>query len=396
MAVIKFEDLPRSEQEIYRKFYEWQRTSWNGVPNGERYLPLIAARYTPGEAEILTGLPFFPPQKLSVLAGIKKMDPVELEKRLDACARKGLAFRYTKDGEPRYYLHDMTVSQRMWGAPGPSGEAAQQYAVLADSMLPGDIQVYVKPTEKPNRVVPIHQTVEDDRSIRPYEDMNQLLDSYSYFCEGHCLCRKRMHLSGRVEPEHRAKNCLHFDKLAHYMVDNGLAREITRQEAAEILRDSAEQGLILSIANHQHDPDTLCSCCKCCCTWIEGLQKRANGGNFSPSNYRVNISDDLCTGCGLCVKRCQLEAIKLIDMASVKGRKTVVKDKDGQEHSLVNKTGKVSTVNINACVGCGVCAYKCPSKALTMKRNDIEHAPPERGVDLLTHWLTANGQHYAV
>jgi Pyruvate/2-oxoacid:ferredoxin oxidoreductase delta subunit len=167
------------------------------------------------------------------------------------------------------------------------------------------------------------------------------------------------------------------------MVDNGLAREITRQEAAENIRDSAEQGLILSISNFQNGPDTLCSCCKCCCTWIEGLQKRAQGGNFSASNYRVDINEDLCTGCGLCEKRCQLEAIKLIDMASVKGRKTVVKDKDGKERSLVNKTGKVSKVDISACVGCGVCAYKCPSKALTMKRNEIEHAPPARIIDLV-------------
>jgi ferredoxin len=393
MTVRRYEDLTPEEMEIYRKFYEWQKTGWDGVPSGEDYLPLIAIRYTPEEAELLTGMRLYIPQKLSVIAGMKNMDPAALEEKLDACAGKGLVFRDTKNGEPRYYLHDMILSQRMWGAPGPSDEAARQYAILADRMLPTDIKVYVKPPEKPNRVIPIRQTVEDDRTIRPYEDMDQLLASFSYFCEGNCLCRIRINMAGRPhEHESNIKNCLHFDKLAHYMVENGLAREITRQEAADILRDSAERGLILSMTNIQHEPDTICSCCKCCCTWIEGLHKRLHGGSFSASNYRVHLDADLCTGCGLCVKRCQMEAITLIDMPSAKGRKIEVKGKgkDGKERRLVNKTGKVSAVDLAGCVGCGVCSYKCPSKALTMKRNDIEHAPPEKGIDLLTHWLTVN------
>ncbi|MBN1176183.1 MAG: ferredoxin-like protein [Dehalococcoidales bacterium] len=43
------------------------------------------------------------------------------------------------------------------------------------------------------------------------------------------------------------------------------SREITREEAAEILRDSHRRGLILSIAKCRGDFYAICSCCSCCC-----------------------------------------------------------------------------------------------------------------------------------
>jgi len=43
------------------------------------------------------------------------------------------------------------------------------------------------------------------------------------------------------------------------------SHEITREEAAEILRGSHRRGLILSIAKCRWDFYAICSCCSCCC-----------------------------------------------------------------------------------------------------------------------------------
>ena len=43
------------------------------------------------------------------------------------------------------------------------------------------------------------------------------------------------------------------------------SREITREEAAEILKDSHRRGLILSIVKCRGDFYAICSCCSCCC-----------------------------------------------------------------------------------------------------------------------------------
>jgi NAD-dependent dihydropyrimidine dehydrogenase PreA subunit len=205
-----------------------------------------------------------------------------------------------------------------------------------------------------------------------------------------CRERKAAATGYNCEVVPLSQNCLHFDKLAHYMVDNGLAREITREEAKQILRNSMEQGLMLTIENTQKGQDTLCSCCGDCCAWIEGLTKMRHVHAFSNSNYLAYSNKETCSGCGLCVKRCQMKAIELQDVPAAKGRATVIKEEGGRERKLVNKTGNIALVDVNLCVGCGICAYKCPTRSLTLKRNAVEHAPPQTILDLASHIMSAN------
>jgi hypothetical protein len=51
------------------------------------------------------------------------------------------------------------------------------------------------------------------------------------------------------------------------------SREISREEAGEILRDSQRRGLILTILRCRGDYYAICSCCSCCCVPLR-LSKR--------------------------------------------------------------------------------------------------------------------------
>jgi hypothetical protein len=94
-----------SEQEIYRSFMDWLKQTWYGLPEADELRPLIKATYTPEEASLLTGMPFSG-RNLEELAEMKGMDPVELGKRMDAMAKKGLVFRSIKGDTVRYSLND--------------------------------------------------------------------------------------------------------------------------------------------------------------------------------------------------------------------------------------------------------------------------------------------------
>lgn len=166
-----------------------------------------------------------------------------------------------------------------------------------------------------------------------------------------------------------------------------MGREITRQETEEILKRSADRGLIHGISNHQEKPDTICNCCRDCCIWFLAMKKYGHTGSLTPSNFCITVNQSTCTGCGLCVQRCPMEALHLLDAPSVKGRDTTVKGKDGRQRELANKTGKVAELNPESCIGCGVCAYKCPSQSLTLARNQGEHHPPQTGRDWMMQFM---------
>jgi len=151
-----------------------------------------------------------------------------------------------------------------------------------------------------------------------------------------------------------------------------LGREITRQETEEILRQCAEAGLVHGVANMQEGPDTICNCDPCCCVTLEAFHKLKHAQGMNRSNYQVSANHETCIGCGLCVKRCPIEALDLEDEPKAKGRITAVGDKE-----LINKRGKVSVANLDICIGCGVCAYKCPTKSLTLERREAPEHPPK-------------------
>ena len=111
---------------------------------------------------------------------------------------------------------------------------------------------------------------------------------------------------------------------------------------------------------------------------LEAFHKLKHAEGFTPSNYRVRTNDETCIGCGLCVKRCPMEALHLEDYPEAKGRITTVTDeKNGGTKELKNKSGKVSVVDPDLCIGCGVCAYKCPTKSLVLERRETIEGPPK-------------------
>jgi formate hydrogenlyase subunit 6/NADH:ubiquinone oxidoreductase subunit I len=82
-----------------------------------------------------------------------------------------------------------------------------------------------------------------------------------------------------------------------------------------------------------------------------------------------------------------MEALHLIDMPSVQGRKTTLAGKDGVERELTNRKGRVSELDPGRCIGCGVCVYKCPTQSLSLKRTQADHHPPQTGRDWIMRYM---------
>jgi len=355
-----------SEQEVYEKFIEWMRTSFLGMCESDEVLPMVKARYTPEEAELLTGIPFANPFANPTLEGLaeqKKMNPAVLRSKLDDAAKKGIVFR-TVDGDTVHYsLNDaFFVFMRSSFWPGRDDKASKTIAPLMNGYFHNGFfdEAFGAAHIRGLQTIPIENTIDDTRTVLPYEDVVKVLDGLDYFCVATCPCRHRKNLDPHTpDCKHPTKNCLHFGELARYMVQQELGEEITREQAREILKKAADSGLVHGISNWQQGVDTICNCCKCCCMWFESYHVLKHSGTLDPSNYRVAVTQETCEGCGLCVKRCPMEALRL------------------EESPLANnKTGKVASLDVERCIGCGVCVHKCPSKSLVLERCEVTNDPP--------------------
>jgi ferredoxin len=70
------------------------------------------------------------------------------------------------------------------------------------------------------------------------------------------------------------------------------------------------------------------------------------------TSYISEIDENKCVGCGICIDKCPIEAVSLID---------------GKAYDDKHK-----------CIGCGVCVHHCPENARTLKQTELReiYLPP--------------------
>jgi len=359
-----------SVEAIYSRFIAWLDKGWWHLPASEHLLPSIKAFFTEEEAALLTGFPF-KPTELKELAKVKGVEPDDLAAKLDALAKKGAVWRAERGGSVLYNLNDaFFIFFR-----GPFSAIHLDQAVKAmgpplNRYLRDGLMDQLAPVRtKALRTIPINGTIEDPRRVAPYEDVTGIVESQDFLAVSKCACRQRK----RVDPDsaqckHPEEVCLHFGDLAHYLVDNGLSREITKEEAKEILNVAADAGLVHGVSNRQKDVDTICNCCQCCCVFFESYHVLKHEKSHDFSNYRLRIHSETCKACGLCVQRCPVQALRIEDSRLAK-----------------NDQGKAATlINSDQCLGCGVCVYKCPTQSLFLEpRGEIQEPPKDA-----REWIT--------
>jgi len=201
------------------------------------------------------------------------------------------------------------------------------------------------------RTSPHLKAVIPEHIIDTYDNMKSFVKrTKEPIAVANCVCKQGEEIQG--------KPCKQVDDIEICLLIGGeghIAREqariITKEECLAILDRAEESGLVLQPGNTR-DPFCICLCCGCCCGVITTAKKMKDPAQYFASNYYARIIEDNCTGCGLCIKRCQMDAITLM-----KERKKVELD-------------------LNRCIGCGLCVTKCPTGAAVLEKKENNTVPP--------------------
>jgi ferredoxin len=233
-------------------------------------------------------------------------------------------------------------------------KATPQFGADLGEYITGEFgKAYASTRLSQMRTIPVEKSIEVEHHVTTYDQIREILNGTDGpIAVGRCMCREGARRRGQpCQKTTRQETCMAFGDWATHFIKLGF-REITRAEALEIMRQNEADGLVLQPTNYQKI-DFVCSCCGCCCGVLRIQKTMPKPALTWAHNFYAAVDADSCTGCGTCVERCQVNAVK------------------------VDEQKGVSTINLDRCIGCGNCVASCPSEALKLVKRDTEAVPPE-------------------
>lgn len=320
----------------------------NGFPSTDSgvELKLLAKLYTPEEASLAVLLRLTPEPAAAIASRIGA-DPAALQVMLKGMARRGLIRAERRPHGLSFSLMPFVVGVYEAQLERMDAELARLFETYFQASRG---QVTVSSAPSVHRVVPVDQTIAAGTTVFPYEQASLLLEGAKSFGVRDCICRVQRGLLGEA-CDAPVETCVIFHPTPGAFERASDIRTITKEEALQILRQSAESGLIHCSANVQQGHGYICNCCTCCCGILRSLSEFGNADAVARSDFHSAVDAALCAACGTCLDTCPFHALSL--------------------------PGFVTEVDLTRCVGCGLCASVCPNHALTLiRRPEEEQVPP--------------------
>ncbi|TFG30775.1 MAG: 4Fe-4S dicluster domain-containing protein [Promethearchaeota archaeon] len=345
------------DSDIYRELQQHLDKMPVGFPPTKSgvELRLLKHFFTPEEAKIATKLNFawaedYEPLK-SIYERVKDMglSIEELEKILDTMVKKGTIMSKEEDGKKFYanamfaigiYELQLNNINKTW------------LRDFSQFMKEGYSMEFFGTKISQFRTIPVEQSLTPEHYAPSYEEVSKIIENtQGPIAVARCMCRKVTDMFNHpCKHTNLRETCLIFNEFAQHYIDQELGRVITKEEAFKILEDVKKDGLVLNAGNSQ-EPSFICCCCNDCCMFLVGMNLLSRPTKFHATNYYAEIDPNMCTGCGTCVDRCQLNAIKLVD--------------------------HISKVVQKRCIGCGNCVITCPVEAIQLRKKKKSIIPPE-------------------
>lgn len=335
-----------------------------GFPSTESgvELEILEAIFTEEEAEMYLNLSMMLETSQQV-ADRTGRDPLEVDQILERMVDKGQIFRTRKGDVRKYAAAPFIVGSYEYQVKNMDRRFAELFEKYFNEAF-GKRGISLS---APLRTVPVNKTIDHKWPVAPYEDLKEIIKSKDTISVSDCICRTQQGLLDKGCGK-SLEACLQFGSHAHFYVEKGMGRYITQEEALQILERCDEEGLVPQPFISQ-DTGGICNCCGDCCGILRSIKFHPKPSERVYTNYFAQADPTLCSGCGTCLERCQMEAIKL--------------DEDD-----------LAKVDRDRCIGCGLCVTTCPTDAMTiqMKPEPERKAPPRTSREFVMNLASTRGK----
>lgn len=189
------------------------------------------------------------------------------------------------------------------------------------------------------KVIPVEETLDEFVShlIIPYTKASEILAQSKQIVVIDCICRKTMRRFDKP-----LNVCLVLGEAVDFYTERGIGKTLTQKQAQEILKLASDNDLVHNIDNPamKYPTHIICNCDDQACVFIRGLKEFGSDKAITKSGYIPVTDFSLCTNCGTCVDKCIFGA-RIME----NGKLQFTKDK---------------------CYGCGLCVKNCPDEAVRM------------------------------
>jgi NADPH-dependent glutamate synthase beta subunit-like oxidoreductase len=240
----------------------------------------------------------------------------ETKRLLWELAVAGACFVGEKDGIDKYWLEiwvpgvmEMMVNNKENVKKYPQiAEAFEAYGRIRGPQTAGVFPVGTGLM----RVIPIEMAIDGETRKASYEEVSKYLYENEVFSVSDCSCRTAREVMGEGCGHLKEDMCIQLGHAAEFYIRTGRGREITREEAFEIIKKAEENGLMHQIPNTDGPGKThaICNCCGCSCLSLRTAGMFLNN-DMVRSNYVSHVDEEKCVACGECVAVCPVNALKL-------------------------------------------------------------------------------------
>lgn len=338
------------------RYYEFQI---GNMPRRAEFKQALEETFTKDDLRIFFQLPylgFISEEKFKKKLSKIGLADREFDQAMSRMIPKGLVDKYEKNEEWGYERAPVIVVLEMTVREPEDSPLRRITALVMNDLIEGAAETI--PTKTPyyrvlsiepviqadsaSTIIEVNAAIPDSRQVLPLDIISEMIKGAKLIALSNCYCRSAKQIIGEG-CEHPLETCFYFDELAQMKLQTDYARQLTYEEAMEILYDCETKGLVHNVSNCEGKIQTLCNCCECSCgvlkAWNRGMRNTT-----SPSRFVINLDIEKCTLKKECIAACPVGALDI-------------------------KNEKLEIAR-EKCLGCGLCVPACPEGALHLELRD--------------------------